>query len=103
LDAAKGTVIWQRDLRKDGIKTNRWGFAGSPLIWGDLVILNAGGAGTALDRHTGRVVWSTGTNATGYASPTLFKSDGKESILIFAAKHLVAVDPQTGREQWRYP
>jgi outer membrane protein assembly factor BamB len=23
--------------------------------------------------------------------------------LIFAAKHLVAVDPQTGRELWRYP
>ena len=27
-DAAKGTVLWQRDLRRDGVKTNRWGFAG---------------------------------------------------------------------------
>src|SRR5439155_24448445 len=71
LDAARGTMIWQRDLRHDGIKTNRWGFAGSPLIWHDLVILNAGSAGTALDRNTGRLVWCNGTNATGYASPTL--------------------------------
>ena len=77
LDAAKGTVVWQRDLRRDGIKPNRWGFAGSPLIWGDLVILNAGTAGIALDRATGRVVWSNGTNAAGYASPTRFASGGQ--------------------------
>src|SRR5260221_1059077 len=54
LDAATGAVIWQQDLRKEGIKTNRWGFAGSPLIWHELVILNAGSAGTALDRTTGK-------------------------------------------------
>jgi outer membrane protein assembly factor BamB len=101
LDAAKGTVLWQRDLRRDGVKPNRWGFAGSPLVWGDLVILNAGTAGIALDRSTGRVVWSNGTNAAGYASPMRFTSGGRESVLIFAAKHLVALDPQSGRELWR--
>src|SRR6266404_1783316 len=103
LDAATGAVIWLRDLRKEGIKTNRWGFAGSPLIWHELVILNAGSAGTALDRATGKIVWSNGTNATGYASPTVFNSHGKECVLIFAAKHLVAVDPKDGHELWRYP
>ena len=82
-------------------KPNRWGFAGSPLIWGDLVILNAGTAGIALDRSTGRIVWSNGTNAAGYASPTRFASGGREAVLIFAAKHLVALDPQSGRELWR--
>jgi outer membrane protein assembly factor BamB len=101
LDAAKGTVLWQRDLRKGGIIPNRWGFAGSPLIWRGLVILNAGTAGTALDRASGRLVWCSGTNAAGYASPTLFESDGQQLVLIFAAKYLVALDPQTGRERWR--
>jgi outer membrane protein assembly factor BamB len=103
LEAARGTVIWQRDLRRDGVKPNRWGFAGSPLIWGDRVILNAGTAGIALDRATGRIVWSNGTNAAGYASPTRFDSGGRESVLIFAAKRLVALDPQSGRELWRQP
>src|SRR5437867_8039472 len=103
LDAAKGTVIWEHDLRHDGVISNRWGFAGSPLIWQDLVILNAGSFGTALDRKTGKIVWLNGTKPTGYASPTLFRVDGKECLLIFAAKHLVAVEPQTGRELWRYP
>jgi outer membrane protein assembly factor BamB len=101
LDAAKGTVVWQRDLRRNGIKPNRWGFAGSPLLWGDKVLLNAGTAGIALDRATGRVVWSNGTNVAGYASPTRFNAGGRECALIFAAKHLVALDPQTGRERWR--
>ena len=101
LDAARGTILWQRDLRRDGVKPNRWGFAGSPLVWGDLVILNAGTAGIALDRATGRILWSNGTNAAGYASPTRFASGGTESVLIFAAKHLVALEPRTGRELWR--
>jgi outer membrane protein assembly factor BamB len=101
LDAAKGTVLWQRDLRQDGVKPNRWGFAGSPLIWGGRVILNAGTAGIALDRDTGRIAWSSGTNQGGYASPTRFAFGGRECVLIFAAKHLVALEPLTGRELWR--
>jgi len=101
LDAATGAVLWQRDLRRDGVKPNRWGFAGLPLVWGDLVILNAGTAGIALDRNTGRLVWSNGTNAAGYASPARFAAGGREAVLIFAAKHLVALDPQSGRELWR--
>jgi outer membrane protein assembly factor BamB len=101
LDAATGAVLWQRELRQEGIKPNRWGFAGSPLVRGNSVILNAGSAGIALDHETGRVVWSNGTNAAGYASPTSFDSGGTASVLIFAAKHLVALDPQSGRELWR--
>ena len=103
LDAATGKVVWHQDLRHDGLKPNRWGFAGSPLLWHDLVILNAGTAGTALDRATGRLAWSNSTNAAGYASATLFRSGSGELALIFAAKYLVALDPRTGHEAWRQP
>ena len=103
LDAAKGTVLWEHDLRHDGVISNRWGFAGSPLLWHELVILNAGSAGCAFERETGRLAWLSGTKPTGYASPTLFTLNGKESVLIFASKHLVAVEPQTGHELWRFP
>jgi outer membrane protein assembly factor BamB len=101
-DAVNGSVVWQHDLRQDGIRPNRWGFAGSPLIWENLVILNAGANGSALDRNTGRLVWSTGTNATGYASPLLMGEGPHQTVLIFAAQHLVALDPLTGAERWRY-
>jgi outer membrane protein assembly factor BamB len=101
LDGLRGTVVWQRNLRELGLQPNRWGFAGSPLVWRDLVIFNAGAAGIALERDTGRVVWSSGTNAGGYASPTLFRSDDRDCVLIFAAKHLVARELESGRELWR--
>ncbi len=103
LDASKGTIIWQRDLCKEGLRTNRWGFAGSPLVWHGLVIFNAGSAGTALDRKTGRVVWRNGTNAAGYASPVAYHSGGKDCILIFGARYAFALDPKSGREFWRHP
>jgi len=103
LDAAKGTVLWEHDLRHEGVISNRWGFAGAPLLWHDRVILNAGSSGCALDRETGRLMWLNGTKPTGYASPVLYRPDGKELVLIFAAKHLIEVDPQTGSELWRFP
>ena len=103
LNAETGKVIWQKDLRKDGIQPNRWGFAGSSLLWHDFVILNAGAAGTALDRRSGKIVWSNGTNVTGYASPVLVSVNGKDAVLIFAAKHLVLDEASTGKELWRQP
>ncbi len=101
LDAAKGTVIWQRDLREAGLKPNRWGYSGAPLVWKNLVFLNAGAAGTALDRATGKIVWVNGTNGAGYASPVMMSNGGTDLLLIFAAKHLIGLDPLTGRERWR--
>jgi len=103
LDATSGKVIWQRDLRKDGFHTNRWGFAGSPRIWNQLVLFNVGSAGVALDKSTGSIAWSNGTNSAGYASAVLYGKGPAEAALIFAAKSLVAVAPATGRELWRFP
>lgn len=103
LDAASGKLVWRHDLWQEGIRSNRWGFEGSPLIWKDLVILNAGTAGTALNQKDGRIAWSSGTNVAGYASPVLCVLGGKTNVLIFASDFLAAVDPDTGKELWRHP
>ena len=101
-DAAKGSVVWAEKLWNYGIRSNRWGFAGSPVIYRDLVILNAGTSGVALERATGRMVWFNGTNVAGYATPQFFDGPSKQ-VLIFGAKNLFAVDPMTGKESWRFP
>lgn len=103
LESTNGAVVWRKDLWESGIRSNRWGFAGSPLVYVDLLILNAGPAGTALDLKTGQITWSSGTNVAGYASPTVFKQGGKDVVLIFAQDFLVAVEPRTGKELWRRP
>lgn len=104
LQAATGQVIWSADIREAlSLELPEWSFAGSPLIHGDLVILNAGPAGTALDKHTGKIAWSSGTGRSGYATPLPFTHAGRDGVAIFSAKALLAVEPGTGRELWRFP
>ncbi len=100
---ATGELVWQKDLMADlGVKKPRWGFAGSPLVDQDLLILNVGGAGTAMDKATGKIVWTSNPEPAGYATPVPFSLAGERSLLIFSAKALVAVKARTGKELWRY-
>ena len=103
LEAATGKVIWSRDVRQEqDLKLPEWSFAGSPLIAGDLVILNVGSAGTALDKRTGRVAWTSGKEAAGYATPVPFQWKGSPAVAVFSAKAIIAVETRTGRELWRH-
>ncbi len=106
-EAATGKIVWQKNVAQelglDTAKGDYWGFAGSPLVEGDLLILNAGAAGVALDKATGKVAWHNGKDACGYATPVPFDNDGKRAIALFAAKAVVAVEPKTGRELWQFP
>jgi outer membrane protein assembly factor BamB len=104
LEAASGQVVWQVNVTNaTGSAKPRWGFADSPLVEGDLLILNAGAAGAALDKLTGRPVWTSSTNAPGYATPVPFMADGERCVAIFAAKALVGVRVRDGHELWRHP
>lgn len=104
LDAASGKTIWSRNIADElSLKLPEWSFAGSALVEGDLVIANAGRAGTALDKKTGRIVWTSSSEPGGYATPVPFEMNGQRAVAIFSAKTLVAVDPRTGRKLWEFP
>jgi outer membrane protein assembly factor BamB/enterochelin esterase-like enzyme len=82
-----------------------WGFGTSPLVFGDSVIVETGGAEgsvTALDRRTGRVRWRAGAGATDYQSPILWTLGSREQIVAAAGDSLYGIDPMDGRELWRY-
>ena len=98
-DAATGRVLWQRDVVKaTGSLRASYGFAGSPLVSGNLLILNAGPAGAALAKDTGKVVWkSTGDVKPGHASPLPVKLGDRGGVLILAKTQMVIIDPATGR------
>lgn len=104
LDAATGKVIWVRDLAKDlGLAVPDWGFNGSPLVRGNSIVLNAGMAGLALDLETGAGQWLTGKDECGYGSPVPFDHAGRPLLAMFASKHVIAVEPGSGKEAWRVP
>lgn len=103
-EAATGQVLWQKNLLEDlGVQKPRWGFAGSPLVEGDLLLLNVGDGGTALDKTTGQVVWVGGKDPAGYATPTPLTLGGERSALFFSGKALVCSRMRDGRELWRFP
>ena len=55
LDAASGAVAWSRNAAADtGVKVPGWGFAGSPLVVGDVVIVAASGRLAAYDAASGQ-------------------------------------------------
>ncbi len=104
LNASSGKVIWNRDLiADDDAKEPRWGHASSPVIYNDLVIYNAGAHGIALNKKTGKTVWSSGKGNESYASAVVFQSGGKDLVAIFSGKAVNAVDPKTGKKVWSYP
>jgi outer membrane protein assembly factor BamB len=104
LDAATGRVIWSKNLPEDlGCEIPTWGFAGSALVEGDLLILNVGTAGLGLDKKTGAVVWHSGKGAPGYSTPVPFNSGAKHLVVFTASQTIEALNPKEGKTAWRLP
>ncbi len=103
LDAGTGKIVWHKKLREElGLKDLTWFFSSSPLIVDNLVILNAGTAGVALNKADGSVVWHNGADAGGYATPVPYTQDGKKCIALFGARDLFGIEAATGKILWRF-
>jgi len=100
-----GQPVWSTHLVDEfGGRYSNWKYAGSPLVTGDLVILDTGADGNstvALDKTTGRKVWGAGDDLAGYATPIPFEHDDRPGVLVFKARAMVAHDLATGSELWR--
>jgi len=104
LDAAKGTVIWSKDVAKElKAKLPTWGFAGSVFIEGDFALLNVGTAGAALDKKTGKVIWSSGPEEAGYSTPMTFDLRGERCVALAGKQDIFTVRLKDGKELWRHP
>lgn len=103
LDFETGAVRWSRDLVGDhGFELPEWSFASSPFVFEDRIVLNVGGAGTALDYETGRTLWKSDGKPSGYATAVPLLRDGKPELILFVAKEVIGLDPVTGRVAWRF-
>lgn len=104
LDASTGACRWKRDLKADlSAKFPHWGVSGSPILEGDMLLLNVGSRGMALDRKTGATKWDSGGAETGYSSPVVAGKGSGRSVIVFAAKRVTGSDLATGRKLWEYP
>ena len=104
LDAATGKVIWHKKLAEElGLKMPTWAFAGSPLVLGKMVILNAGAAGIALDKKDGSVIWQSGQEVSGYATAVPYSVGTQKCVAMFIKDKVVSLVANSGKQIWEYP
>ena len=113
---ASGSVIWKKDLRTSyKVRQDFFGTAYTPLIEGNLLILNTGAPGgpcvVALDKASGSEVWRAGKEwGPSYASPVPAVMHGRRTLFVFAGGEsdppsggLMAIDPENGKVHFTFP
>lgn len=100
LDAASGAVLWQKMITSG---RPRWGFTGSPLVSDNAIILNAGGAGMAIDRKPPHAVLWESEGIAGYASPLIMTRQSRSVTVLFSQSGLAGIDTETGQDLWWFP
>ena len=109
LDAQTGKERWRVDFPKEtGSPLPTFGFVSSPLVIGDAVFVQAGGALVKLDKATGKRLWTAlkdggGMMHSAFSSPVLATLAGKSQLLVQTRTDLAGVDPDTGSVYWTRP
>ncbi len=109
LDAAKGDVVWEKNLPRDfGTELPIWGMAAAPLVDGDQLIVLAGGKDGALvvslDKHTGaEKSRALDDHDVGYCPPMIFEFGGRRQLIVWHPTAVSALDPADGKVLWEAP
>jgi outer membrane protein assembly factor BamB len=104
LDATNGSVIWKKELTAEtGVKPPDWGFASSPRIEGETLLLNAGLSGLALRKDTGEVLWKSAPGPGGYASAVPINVGGERQVAVLGKDTLFGVAAANGAVRWSFP
>jgi outer membrane protein assembly factor BamB len=103
LDARSGAVLWTRNVASDtGRRVPDWGFASSPLVVADVVIVAASGTLAAYDVSTGKPRWFGPQHGGSYSSPHPLTIDGVTQILLLNGAGATSVAPADGKVLWEY-
>ncbi len=103
LDATSGALVWSRDAAAEaGVEKPGWGFAGSPLVVGDVVIVAVSGRLAAYDVRTGERRWLGPEGGGGYSSPHLVTIGGVPQVLLLRGARSTSVAPADGTLLWEH-
>jgi len=80
-----------------------WGFASSPLVVDDLVIVATAGRLAAYDLATGAKRWTGPARGVSYSSPHLVTIDGVAQVLLLSEPGVTSVALADGTLLWEHP
>ncbi|MCA9073158.1 MAG: PQQ-like beta-propeller repeat protein, partial [Planctomycetaceae bacterium] len=97
----QGDQLWQADV---GSKTHGWGTSASPVLYKDLVFINASVESEsliALDRKTGEEKWRASGIREAWNTPLVVKTPAGDDELIIAIQgKVLAFNPESGEQLW---
>lgn len=101
LGVKDGAKRWQLSLKSDfGANRPHWGFSTSPIVDGEVLILEAGGSEersyVGLDKATGALRWNLGEAGPGYNSAIPVVMNGKRRFVFVAGNKVRCIDPDGG-------
>jgi len=106
-----GKLLWSKDfgVLDSGyfqVPEAQWGFASSPVISGDKLILQCdvqkNSFLAALDLASGREIWRTPRqDVPTWSTPTAVEDGEQRQVIVNGYRHAGGYDLETGRELWR--
>ncbi|MDA0837697.1 MAG: PQQ-binding-like beta-propeller repeat protein [Planctomycetota bacterium] len=96
----EGKELWRTSL---GTSTHSFGSANSPIIYKDLVIINAGvesGSLVALDKKTGAQVWTQPGMNQSWNTPIVVTTPTGDELVVNTQGAIKAFDPAKGTPLW---
>jgi len=107
--AKDGKEIWTVDLKKRfEARFGIWSLAENLIVDGDKVLCLPGGAkalAAALDRKTGKTIWTTTplVDRAAYCTPVIATHKGVRQMITMTARSVISVDVETGKLLWAHP
>jgi outer membrane protein assembly factor BamB len=99
-----GAILWKARFDYQ----SQHGAGGSPIVFGDLLIMNCDGSDVAfviaLDKNTGKVRWKTNRGFPAdqaYTTPLVIRAADRDQLISVGAFRARAYDPLSGKEIWR--
>jgi outer membrane protein assembly factor BamB len=101
-----GKPVWVRSLAEEyGPFRNRWGMGTSPILLGDLLIVQVDHWSQSyllgVEAKTGINRWKTARDASvNWTSPLAVKVKDREELVVFGTYHAMGYDPRNGIQLW---
>lgn len=107
-----GTLKWKQDLGvlNPGLwddPNSSWGHSSSPIIFRDLVIVQADGHKqsflAAFNLKDGKQAWRVERGEiTSWTTPTIYQGKNRTELIVNGGRFIRGYDPLTGKELWRF-
>ncbi len=100
-----GKELWHAETGRES-NMRRWGSAGSPVLWKNLVIVNASSEAQtifAFDKDTGKQAWKQTASLLelAFGTPRIHpRKDGQDELLFAAPSEIWAMNPENGKLRW---